>query len=237
MVLLITGTVYPDKEMTSLAIKDHSERLKQYKETINWAIKKINIGKIVFCDNSLCPKEEFEIYKKKAIQNKKEFEYLTFMGNKEKAIKQGKGYGEGEIIEYVLINSQLFQDEDYFVKITGRLRVRNINKILPSMKAIVRINMFNSERVDTRLYGMPVTIYKRFLIHAYYNVDDNNGYYLEHAFTDALKKNDILSKNLSRYPRYLGVSGSTGRTYSSDEFKCIFKDVLSIANCYGLRGR
>lgn len=40
----------------------------------------------------------------------------------------GKGYGEGEIIEYGLKYSELLRGAAYFCKLTGRLKVENINR-------------------------------------------------------------------------------------------------------------
>jgi len=212
-VLLITGCINPDIDVPFLKITDYEYRRTEYIDSIKYYIEETNIKKIVFCDNSAEnePKELCELARRKS----KQFEWLSFQGNNAKAVEQGKGYGEGEIIEYALKNSSLLKESKYFIKVTGRVKVRNIDCLLFFMKNshlyFVRNSPFN---VDTKVYGIPSEVYKKFFLYAFKEVDDIEGIYLEHLFSEVIVKNQLKIHNFVVFPNVQGISGSTGITYS-----------------------
>jgi len=235
-VLLVTGTVFPDEKTPYLFIKNSDERLEQYKNSLLWFIKETIIDNIVFCDNSLCSAEQFSDISDLAKSKGKKFEFISFSGNKSMVLEKGKGYGEGEIIQYALNNSVLMKDTDYFIKVTGRLKIINFDKILRKLKPNgFYINMFNKVRVDTRLYAISKSMYLNFFIHAYEKVNDHEGYYLEHSFTDVIRNNTIPCRNFPYYPQFDGVSGSTGKQYNEKPINAVYKNILSRINFYGFK--
>jgi hypothetical protein len=238
MVIVVTGTIAPDAKVGQLKIRDSSERLAQYKSGLERLLASgIGAGtKVVFCDNSGFGTEEFEDLKAVAGANKVEFEAVSFAGDKEAVAAHGKGYGEGEIVDYVLDNSRLAHGEKYLIKITGRLLVDNIADIARRVREDrVYFNVPNIHRrdmYDTRLYAMPVSLYREVFSEAAGKVDDGAEYFLEYAFTDAVLDNNISVKNFPKYPRIKGVSGSGGNSYDYTEWKCKIRDFLSIFNIY-----
>ena len=235
-VVLVTGTINPDLNVSSLVLKDSNERLQQYKESLLWLLFNSSVKKIVFCDNSLCPQTEFLDVVNLARKMQKEFEFLSFQGDTKKTVEQGKGYGEGEIIEYALNKSELLAGVPYFIKITGRLKVDNLSSIIKHINTYhFYINMFNKERVDTRIYSISKELYNKFFLDAYKRVDDEEKYYIEHVFTDIIKSQNIKSRNFPRVPRYVGISGSTGKKYQYNRLKSVIKDVLCLINYFGLK--
>lgn len=239
MLLIITATINPPSQ-DYLKINSIDERIKQYKDSLNYFINSGAFGKIIFCDNSgyLSEndifREETEIAGKKNI----ELEVLSFFGNCEKVRQQGKGYGEGEIMEHIFANSKLMHNETYFFKVTGRLKVDNVADIVRNTKYkdVCLINIPNRTRhdiYDTRFYGMPVNMYREYFLKAYENTDDKNKKYLETIFKEVIDTNHLKRKNLPKYPRITGVSGTFGSTYSYKEWKTKIKDLLSIFNYYG----
>lgn len=211
-VLLITGCINPDNETPFLKIRDSSTRRKQYMESIRFYIEESHAKKIVFCDNSNQKADNNleQIVKK----NNKEFEWLSFCGNIEKAVEKGKGYGEGEIIDYALNHSRLLEESDYFVKVTGRILVKNINILLAAMNKRRTYFQCNSDNnVDTRLYGMPKHSYRDYFRDVYKTVDDTNGYYLEHAFAKVIHDYSVNIQHFVVCPNISGISGSTGEHY------------------------
>ena len=106
-------------------LTDVSERLKQYIECIEFYLCKTSINKIVFCENSNYKFDSRALYEL-AKKNNKLLEILQFNGNYSQIVDRGKGYGEGEIIEYALQNSKLFLQSKYFVKVTGRLDRKSV---------------------------------------------------------------------------------------------------------------
>lgn len=241
MLGIITGTINPNASMGQLIVRNEDERLKQYIEGLVQVIESKAFSKIVFCENSNYGVEKMEVLYDLARENSALLELISFQGNEEKCRFHGKGYGEGEILKYVLENSTLACDEDYFVKITGRMKVMNISEIVSRLKNNkTYFNVPNHtcrEFYDTRIYAMPIARFKTCFIDAYRKVKDNEGVFLEHVYTEVLRENRIKVTNFPRYPRIIGVSGSTGMQYVYTEWKCKVKDILSFFGFYSVETR
>ncbi len=237
MFILITGTIAPDQSLRQLTIKDTGKRLQQYLDALEKTILALPGGKIVFCENSGYGTEAFEQVKELAEKSGTSFEALSFKGNTSEVVKHGKGYGEGETVEYVLNNSKLAAGEDFFIKLTGRLVVDNIGAISRLVKRdTVYFNIPNIHRrefYDTRLYGMPVKTFREHFLNRYKDVNDDAGMILETVYTDSTVRNSLKVRNFPRYPRIVGLSGSSGISYDYTEWKCRIRDVLSAFNVYG----
>lgn len=227
MNLIITGCIKPNKNVPYLTIVDEKERFNDYCETIKWAIKETKFNKIVFCDNSNY-KFDYNEYENLAHQYNKRFEYLTFCGSNEEICKKGKGYGEGEIINHTLLNSNLLKNEDYFFKITGRLKIENINKIIKNNNKNYFMNRHLTKQVDTRFYGIKKKDFILALKYAYEAVDDINGYFLEHAYFDSLNNKKIKYRTFYSNPNFLGKSGSTGTIYDVKKELKLFEFIKNI---------
>lgn len=236
MIAIVTGTVKPGLQMENLIISKEEERLQQYTSALLHLIDSGAFRKIVFCENSNYNLQAFELLKKEAAEKETELEILSFQGNMEQASIQGKGYGEGEIMDYVFENSRLLRDETYFVKMTGRLKIANIKKIaelLKENKCYFNIpNHTIRDFYDTRIYGMPTETFRKYFRKAYHRVMDREGIYLEKVYTLVLKEQKIEPDNFPRYPRIAGISGSSGLTYEYTEWKCRIKDFISMAGGY-----
>lgn len=233
-VLLLTATILPqDKKYTSL--QNAKQRLRQYRDSLRYYIVDTNIRKIVFCDNSGVDfsKEEFFLL---ADQYNKELEIIQFIGNNSKIAKYGKGYGEGEIIEYALHHSKLLRRADYFIKVTGRLKIRNINLIrgkLDMSKAYFSKMVKKLEMVDTVMFCIPKEMYMKWFQNAYKRVNDKDGKYMEWVFNKIIYGKKIKIFNLPYYPVIEGISGTTGKEYQKEFGKAIaFYDLLSKWNLF-----
>lgn len=229
MLVVISGTINPNNSVPFLKLNSSKERLIQYEMTIRNLLNNKNISKVVFCDNSNYSFETKE-FNELAQNQKKEFEYLTFCGNYENVKRFGKGYGEGELLKYVLDNSELLKNEKYFYKLTGRLILLNMDKIIKKTNQNInyfnKINFFNNnDKADTRFYGIKIEDYKRYFSHAYKKVDDYNGNYLEHVFYRIIKDNNIQHKNMPSYPRFYGISGSSGASYQLSKLSFLLKNI------------
>lgn len=235
-VLLLTGTVSPNENVIKLSLKSSTDRLAQYRESILWFLQNTSVTRIVFCENSGSLKELYDDISDKAKSLEKKFEYITFEGNRKLIVEQGKGYGEGEIIEYALKHSSLLQECSYFMKLTGRLKIRNINNIIKRMKySHFYINAYQNNKVDTRIYAVSRELYECEFKEDYEKVNDRKGYYIEHVFFDTIKEKNLLSSNFPLFPQLIGESGSSGRKYIYNPIKSIKQDVLSCFNYYGTR--
>jgi len=213
--LLLTASIDPKVSNTPMTfITDPEIRLSQYRSTLQKMIHSRSFGKIVFCENTNYA-VDFADEKKLANNCDVELELIRFKGSHEKIKKQGKGYGEGEIIEYAIQNSTLMSKEHYFFKLTGRVQIKNIKKLLSHTDKKQLFIKYNAaeDKVDTRFFGCSIAFYKKHLLEAYKEVNDLEGNYLEIAFFRKLKP---LKRNLSvfgYYPKYLGLAGSTGQSY------------------------
>lgn len=216
--LLITGCISPNKEQSFLFLKDIEERLKQYIDSILYYLRYSSFKMIVYCDNSNFFYDNIDWICSEAERHGKQFEWISFLGDDGKIVKCGKGYGEGEIIEYALENSKLLRESKAFFKVTGRLKVLNIDYILRRIKSENK-NYFNRDiysgrkGIDTRFYCVNTEFYRNNLLKVYYGLDVVNRS-LENAFWDALKQKEY--KNLPAFPKVDGISGGNGRNYAAE---------------------
>ena len=124
MIAIITGTIRPPLQMSQLTLRDEKERFRQYEDSIRFFLDSGAFSKVIFCENSNYGTKPLAHLVKLAEDNGIELELLSFQGNVEKACIHGKGYGEGEIMEYVFSHSRLAAKETYFIKITVVCRKR-----------------------------------------------------------------------------------------------------------------
>ena len=237
MIIIITGTISPNDNIKDLNLRNVEERLEQYKNALEKTIDLLPGGKIVFCDNSGYDTTALNYLIELADKNNVQLELLSFKGDTQNVVIHGKGYGEGEIVKYVLENSKLAANENYMVKITGRLVVDNIAEIVGRLKNDrVYFNIPNIHRrdiYDTRLYAMPISMFKQYFYEKYKEVDDGKGYILECVYRDIILSNQLPSRNFPLYPRIVGQSGSGGIKYEYTEWKSKIRDLLSFFNVYG----
>ncbi|MCR4924794.1 MAG: hypothetical protein K5917_00735 [Clostridiales bacterium] len=214
-VLLLTGTVNPCTQVPFLSLKDGFVRKKQYYDAIKFYIEECKVKKIVFCENSCekCPVEITDL----ALENGVEFEWLSFIGDVEGSVKIDKSYGEVEIINYALDHSKLIKACSYFVKATGRVKVRNYKKIIAMLST--KRNYFSAygdnklDRLDTRFFSMKVEVYKNF----FYNVYDKNIPVkiksIENLYPFVIRDNNIPIVSFPLKVCFDGISGGFGFPY------------------------
>lgn len=226
-ILIITGCIRPNQNIPYLKLIDSSIRLAQYIESIEFYILNSNFDIIIFGENSNYY-YNIDKLKKMADELGKEFEWLSFCGDENKAIKRGKGFGEGEIIEYILSNSRYKAEIKCFVKVTGRLKVVNINNILNRIN--FNKNYFNPDVnlikflknkkpvIDTRFYFVQTNYYNNILKDLYKSVDDKNDLQLETCFFKALNENKKYD-NFPIYPNVIGECAGNGMNYSNEPLR------------------
>ena len=144
-VLIITSTVSVNSCLTVLV--DREIRLQQYIDSILFYLNAKVIDKIVVCDNSGFDYSELKFLSELACSNNKQIEFLNFKGSVNQIQEKGKGFGEGEIMKYILTNSKLFfEEEGSFLKVTGRLKVVNIDWVVKYLNP--NINYFNAVNLN-----------------------------------------------------------------------------------------
>lgn len=233
MILIMTASVSPAK-IRQLSLRDVDERLKQYCSALQFYIRSKRFDKIVFCDNSNYD-YEYLLEKKLAEEKGVLLEILKFTSEYNLVEKYGKGYGEGEILKYVLSNSYLLQTEEYFYKVTGRLIVKNISKLVKKKETCTRFNrnLYANKSVDTRFWGMAKQQFTQYLIDSYKKVNDENGIYIEKCYKIDLEKNRIDYKPFRCFPNICGFSGTIGKEYKETNWYTRFLyNMLCFAQIY-----
>lgn len=220
-VILLTACVNPGGTIYT-SLQDAEERGAQYKAALRWYLENTAL-RIVFVENTLTDfSSEFTGY-----INEGRLEYITFDGNNfDKSL--GKGYGEAIIIETALKRSAFIKETDYLIKITGRLILSNLNKILkkhhPRSNDYVRVN---TGLVNGHCYCLssfficPPVFLQNYFIPVKEKINDSKGYYFEHLLYYSLLRwlKDRHSHREFRMPfKFVGTSGSTNTQYSLERF-------------------
>ncbi len=228
--ILLTGTINPKvffQEKTSVYLIDEAVRLKQYEERINQYILKTDFDDIIFIENSGYP-FDFESYQKIAKKKSKRFEFISMKPNMDKVRELGKSYGEAELIDYAMKNSQLIKEHDIVYKITGRIFIRNWRKILRTKyngkNEFISINKADWCKTDF------FKVYKNDYLQCIYGIgqkcNEKEGIDLEKAYYHQLKKSKIEVTSFKVYPRLEGIFGTTGQRYDKPIWKIIIFNLL-----------
>lgn len=217
--LVVTSSVYVSAPYTALT--DPLLRETQYLEALEFFITQSSLAKIIVCDNSgyRYPESLYRL----TTSHKKEIELLSFTGNKELVTAYGKGFGEGEIMAFVMANSKLIQTVTGFLKVTGRLKVVNVDAVLQQCRhdqnyfmpiSLLRPRFMVPKAaracVEVRTYYATVAFFNDVLLNAYKQVRDHDVYFLEHAYHDAIASSGIAVTCFPAAPEVTGISGSNG---------------------------
>lgn len=157
-------------------------------------------------------------------------ECLSFSNDARKVALYGKGFGEGEIVNYALEHSHILRDAEVFAKCTSKLWVGNFVKIMRhwnhefqfelKIRHQLSIRRIVSTAFDSRFYIIKKELYVKHFLEAYRDVRDEEGYYLEHSFHDILINNGFsIYKGLFPIPPFVeGVSGTRANKYAPEAF-------------------
>ena len=207
-VILLTGCINPDG-MAYTALNNTEERKAQYVNAIRYYLNKTNYS-VVFAENS---GTDISILFQDFIDSGR-FECLSYMGNQNK--EKGKGYGEAEIIEFAINNSRLIDEKSIIAKITGRLIINNINRIIKPLKKntdFVSCQFhYDLKFADSRLVCATTAFYFHFLKHKE-QINDSIGVYFEHILSLSVLNSNLRYIPFSEEPLFIGKSGTTGTTY------------------------
>ena len=233
VVLLITGCVSPSPNQAFHALKDVKVRFQQYVDSITWFLYHSSFKNIVFCENS-----NYFVFEDNALREKeklcelaakqhKRLEVISFQGDFAMVEKTNKGYGEGEIIQYALKQSELLRRAKSFCKVTGRVEVLNIDDVFSKIE--YGQNYFNRDlahgrrSIDTRIFCCDIEYYKRNLMLLYKQLEPQNS--IEGLFWLTLRDLDKWNSTYA-YPDFHGICGATDQPYDINKY---LVKVMSIA--------
>lgn len=193
---LLTATIKPNP-MALAELNDEYERMQHYINVLTWMIKaKTSITKLIFCENSGYDLSSFEKLSVKYSKMRKNIEiYNVPMPQITKF--PGKGWGEGIILKWALNNVKSFDRYTSFVKISGRYRIINLNRVNiiirkslrrhPELKFICSgYSISKRPFASTEFFWSDRNFYSDYMIDLYERVNDPEGTYLEHVFGERL---------------------------------------------------
>lgn len=169
---------------------------------------------------------------------KANIECLFFENNKEMVRLYGKGYGEGEIVNYALVNSASIKKSDFFAKCTSKLWVENFFECLECWNGTFLCkgffdHVFSFKKtqfsyIDTRFYFANKSFYQKYLASTYLDVRGNQGHSIEHCFRDVILKEKFKNVLFDVQPVICGVGGGSG-TYYKNNLRRKIKEAIRLS--------
>lgn len=233
-VLLMTATVDP-QGMISTVLQDPNIRKRQYLDAIDYYLKSTDYN-IVFCENT--EKNLFDEIE--SSEKYKRLEYLTFRGN-DYDKGRGKGYGEVRIIQYAIQNSQFLKKADYLIKITGRVKILNLEEISKNIEKKDNSNMYVVVELIRKDIAKSVCFLSptKWLLDTCDKYGERDDYFLL-DFEKMLYRSISETRNMKIYPFYQvidGICGTYGTPYSNfNSFHRRMLHYYSLCDIYKSRG-
>jgi hypothetical protein len=129
LVLVLTATIIPRSGVEGVQRSDPRQRMSDYIETLDYYLSLPDhvVDRVVFLENSGYDLSELERH---ALQSSggKRLEFLSLPANP--ALPPTKIHGELQMLEDGLRLSSLIKEDDIFMKITGRLRLLNLDDFI-----------------------------------------------------------------------------------------------------------
>jgi hypothetical protein len=216
--LLLTATIDPGA--TILVVRrEPLLRLEDYRFALESWLSSEAAVRIVFCENSAY--DLAALRRLCAPETGREVEFISFSGNEHGATR-GKGYAELGIIEYAMRSSDLISNSDVIVKCTGRLTVRNAQRVVQAIRGCDFDIMCTLKRnlafADSRLFAATPEFIRHYLLPRADMIDDNAGVHFEHALASATARalgDGMRWSPFPVFPRIEGISGSDGRVMTN----------------------
>lgn len=205
MIILLTGTVSPDG-MFDTKLQNPDLRKKQYIEAIDFYLRETDL-KIVFCENT-CTNFFYEINSDHKYDR---LEFITFNGN-DYPKEFGKGYGEAKIIHYVIKHSRFLQNDNFFIKITGRVKILNIHDIISQFLELshdintIMIELcYNNHARSVCYITSKQWMYETLMLYSN-KLNDSKAYYFERMMFQSI----LNSKKIRIKPCFAKIEGISG---------------------------
>lgn len=211
--VVMSATFRADATPVLVVREEHERRLQYLCALVAWA-GPARVRRIVFAENSNTS-FDFSPVVRLLERAGKEVEVLVFDGNKE-AARLGKGYGEGEILEYVYRNSRLLHVSPAFYKVTGRLFVSNFDEVAATTTSLEAFRMKRwkdgrPSKAITSFFKCSREVFETRLRDAYRQVNDEDGQRIEQVYFRQLS--DVNVGDFGVKPIMVGQHASTGKMY------------------------
>ena len=102
-----------------------------------------------------------------------------------------------------------------FCKLTSKLYIDNLDKLKLNKRKCTCFQEYMTfdDMVDTRFFVMEKSIFQKYFLNVYQEVNDEKKHFLEHVYYDVLKRNKIVYKSFRQFPIIRGKSGTSNRDY------------------------
>jgi hypothetical protein len=221
--MVLTASIIPNG--TFVKLTDADTRRRQYLEALAALLATADpiVDGITFIENTGADLALFEQLIARENPFQKKVELISLRLN-DFPVEYGIGYGEFWLLDEGIAQSKLIVPGTHIVKLTGRLRVRNLPAILhrlpPSLDLALDIAPYKDPRdgfVDTRLMVISQSFYASRIAGMYQQVNGSQNVTAEHCLYQVVRNSpgaNILPR-LPLEPRWSGYSGSTGMQYDS----------------------
>lgn len=220
--LVMTATIDP-QGMADLSISDKEVRERQYLETLTFYLERGWSGEIVFIENSEYDLSNFYNLAGKFPNIKTEFISCNL---NDFPRELGKSYGEMRMLDYLFDHSKLVADSDGFIKVTGRFRFLNLDRLFREAerrKPWVLFcdtkdhpiydwlkNGWNGHAADTRFFIVTKDFYQKHFYGAYKRLNDSKGFLVEGLFFQVIQsqyKKENIVRRFKTEPEPAGQAG------------------------------
>jgi hypothetical protein len=210
--ILITTAILAPANTPALRMTDSNMRSITTKAAIYFWVGQGHKS-LVICDatgSSVLGAEELAAIRKLGVN----IEQLAYQQDGVLLAQRGKGFAEGQLLEFAVENSQLLRQGEFFFKCTGKMFCRNFAAIAELIGRNNIANMFwklfenslvDRNLVDARFFYTSVSDFKRLILPAYEQATESQ--ILEYQLSVGL---DSLSRGTSFRPQLSGFSGALG---------------------------
>lgn len=221
-VLLLTACIRP-AGMLYTCLQDAEIREEQYKEALSFYLEQTDY-KVVFVENTNADIS----YLFQSYIDAGRLEYLFFEGNNfDKTL--GKGYGEALILKYAMEHSVFIKNAFFVIKITGRLKIENINELCQKVHlseirgAILACNVRPSKKAGISYFF----IFRKDFCYDYFlpyinEINDSKNRFFEHVLFESVLRCKREGYRCQIFPlpiKVKGISGTKGKAYKAVTWK------------------
>ena len=210
--ILITTAIAPPANTPALRMTDSNMRSITAKAAIYFWVGQ-GQKRLVICDatgSSVLGPEELATVRSLGVN----IEQLAYRQDVALLAQRGKGFAEGQLINFAVENSQLLRQSEYFFKCTGKLFCRNFaaigeligrNNIATMFWRLFENSLVDRNLVDARFFYTSVGDFRRLILPAYDQATESR--ILEYQLSVGL---DSLQRGTSFRPQLSGFSGALG---------------------------
>jgi hypothetical protein len=218
--LLVTGTIVPNSNF--VAHQNPAQRRSEYLKALKFYREMMKEMPVFFLENSVYDfnedKEFFEFLKTNRIT------LLKFPVSDK--FEEGKGYQEFEMIDTAA--DRLYGEFKGFIKVTGRYKVLNLDRIVLNGKSKMIIDLHKKFKVaQTNVFYCDFDFYRRNFSGLYKKANDEGGMFIEKVIYNKLVNDHLLGsvKMFGENPQIQGVSGSYGGSLKRNPVKMMIRQM------------